>query len=205
MSQTLMSWIRLLIAMMAVAAVGCGTVAAGEKTSRVVLTDLCPSVSCSDAECSVRVQVSVGDRTLLSDPLPFSSLSGEIVPIPADSSFGLGKTAGRNFVAWAIGREEKSIAVAMELVPIGSGQGIIVHQVAGFDHPKRAHVVLEITAAELKSHLQVVEGTGPEYISFWPEPAGFALGRSLGASGKEQVEHYHWEGTRGKRSLVPVD
>ncbi len=191
--------------MMAVAAVGCGTVVAGGKTSRIVLTELRPSVSCSDAECSVRVQVSVGDRTLLSDPLPFSSLSGEIESIPADSSFGLGKTAGRDLVAWAIGREEKSIAVAMELVPIGSGQGIIVHQVAGFDHPKRAHVVLEITAAELKSHLQVVEGTGPEYISFWPEPAGFALGRSFGASGKEQIEHYRWEGTGRKRSLVPVN
>jgi hypothetical protein len=140
MSQTLLSRIRLFIAMMALAAVGCGTVVASGTTSRIVLTELRPSVSCSDAECSVRVQVSVGDRTLLSDPLPFSSLSGEIEPIPADPSFGLGKIAGRNLVARAIGREEKSIAVAMELVPIGSGQGIIVHQVAGFDHPKRVHV-----------------------------------------------------------------
>ncbi len=164
-----------------------------------------PEVSCDEKTCEVRVAVTIDGQTLRSRPLPFHALSSELADIPIDASFGLGQSLGRVLSAWAIGKEEQSIGVALEPIAIGAKYGIIAHQTAGYDHPKRAHVVMEIVEDGLKIHMEVVEESGPDYIELWPATAGVVLSRRQGDSEKAHIEHYRWQVSGKTRSLVLVE
>jgi len=170
-------------------------------SSRVV-GGMRPEVACSNGHCTIRAAVLVGEKILVSSPLPFPAASEETLPILADLSFEFGNLKGREITAWSIGIEEKSIVVAMEPITIDTGQGIIVHQITGVEHPKRAHIVLEIMKDGLKTHFEIIEGVGPESILLWPEPEGIALSRSFGDTEIKQIERYHWKGSGLARSLV---
>jgi hypothetical protein len=125
-----------------------------------------------------------------------------LASIPVDASFGLGQREERPLSAWAIGKEEHSIAVALEPIAIGDGLGVIAHQIAGYDHPKRSHVVMEIVEDGLKTHMEIVEGSGPDFIELWPVADGIALSRRQDDAKAEQIERYLWEGSGKMRSLV---
>lgn len=71
---------------------------------------------------------------------------------------------------WMTGEEEDQVAVSADVVPLGRGEqtgahALLVTQTAGFEHPKRHHVLLAAVSGELKVAWSKAEPQGP-YVSW---------------------------------------
>jgi hypothetical protein len=71
---------------------------------------------------------------------------------------------------WMTGEEEGLVAVSADVVPVGRGEqagayALLVTQAAGFEHPKRHHVLLAAVSGELKVAWSKAEPQGP-YVSW---------------------------------------
>ncbi len=177
----------------------------GAGTEGPALTDPKPEVSCDARGCDITITAWIEGGQLRSDPLPFRAPSGEIAPIPADPSFGhlLPGEEARALTAWAIGREENSIGVAVEVIDTGvGGPAILVHQTAGFDHVKRAHLVLTVDGGGLVAIKRGVEGPGPEVLSMAPIEGGIAL-RRVAPDGAVTSETLEWRPGPSGPELAP--
>lgn len=158
------------------------------------LSEPAPEVACDAGGCDVRMMAWVEGRQVRSEPLPFRAQSAEIEPIPADASFGhvLPGQKARDLTAWAIGHEENGIGLAVEIVDTGvGGPAVLVFQTAGFDHVKRAHVVLTFDGIGLVAIKQRIEGPGPDFISMAPVDGGIGL-RRVAPGGVFTSETLEW-------------
>lgn len=183
-------WLKMTITG-AVFVVGAFWLRAGDsEPHRPVVSLPYPEVVCDARACQVRVTLNVDGQVIRSGSLPFLASSPEISEIPADSNFGLGDIHGRALTTWAIGKEEHAILLALELVYTGTGIAIIAHQIAGFDHPKRAHVVLVQDDGRMAVSLEVVEGTGPENIALWPVEDGLVVDRRPASAAARSLQRY---------------
>ena len=164
-----------------------------------------PEVVCGVRACQVRVALDVDGQVIRSGSLPFSASSPEISEIPVDTGFGLGDIHGRTLSAWAVGKEEHAILLALEPIGTGVGTGIIAHQTAGFDHPKRAHVVLVPKDGRMVVSLKVVEGVGLESIELWPVAGGVMVARRSAGAAAGSLQRYRWQVIDGALSLELIE
>lgn len=148
------------------------------KADPITLHDLALDVDCNANKCPIRVVVVRAGSRIVSGPLPFDAIGPEIVPAALQESFGyrLPGQDPRELAIWMVGPdEEKAVGVAIEVAETDvAGSVLIVHQTVGFDHVKRAHVILAPHAGKLREIKRLVENAGPEIIVLAPVEGGWS-------------------------------
>lgn len=170
-------------------------------------TDLAPEVSCDPTGCDIRITALVADRQIRSAPLPFRALTAEIESISGHALFGhvLPGRAPRALTAWSIGREDHSVGVAVDVVDTGvGGHAVLVYQFAGFDHVKRAHLVLIADDESLAAIAERIEGAGPQSIGMAPVEGGIRMTRT-DPDGTVTAETFLWRREEPGPALVPSE
>ncbi len=149
----------------------------------IVLTDplgvVTPTLDCKAAPpCGIRVRADVGGQMLLSPLLPFSA-------------FGNEPTFHVNDGVWSVGLEPNATQVTFETIETGTGPAILVQQTVGYDHVKRAYLLLVPTSDGLQIVKSWSEGTGPGSITVQPLADGVLIHRSFN-NGPVKSEAYQW-------------
>lgn len=179
---------------------------AGSGADPIGLDDIALDVECNGGACQIRVVVTREGRRIMSGPLPFDAIGAEIEPMAMSETFGhlLPGQKPRAVAAWSVGPdEEKAVGVAVEVAETGvAGPVLIVHQVVGFDHVKRAHVILAPDAKGLNGIGQYVEGAGPEILILAPVEAGIGIQR-IAPDKTVTRQSFDWQAGPDGLNLVP--
>ncbi len=149
-----------------------------------------PIAECIETTCTVRIQLKQNGETVLSAPLPFEAYSGEIAPLDTTEGFSHPTGNPRQITAWTIGREEDAIEVAVEMAETThGGSAILVYQIAGFEHLKRASLVL--APETLRPIATFVESQGLEIITMAPTVTGVTVERTA-PDGRSTSKAFRW-------------
>lgn len=161
-----------------------------------------PAVSQNGDGYEIRLTLTLEGETLTSDALPFPPPGAQITPSSMADVMGDGQVP--NGLGWFVGVEENSIGLAVQVLALEDDTtALLVHQIAGFEHVKRAYVVLRAQGGRLATIEQRVEGPGPATISALAEDNTIVF-ESTAADGARSTEVLQWqEGPEGF-TLVPA-
>jgi hypothetical protein len=133
------------------------------------------SGDCVDAHCSAVIQLLSGTKLLDSVPLDFAASDATL--IRHDGETGLFEESG---AAWKAGKEESAVITAIQPIKLTSNRtGLLVHQVAGFEHIKRRHDLYIITDTKLKRVWSAADGVGPAWSAAEVMPADIGQADSI--------------------------
>lgn len=205
-------WVRSLAASLALLSISVsGALACGspEAVQTLAATDELiasahPKVECSAGNgCNMRIVARMNGCDLVSDPMPYAPASETVKVVfdPEPTHFALPE--GHPIMGWRTGEETTSVEVAIELIDVQGNPGLIAHLLAGFDHLKRAHAVLEAVDGELRTHRVFRESPGPDFLGVWAEGDRIKLSQKFN-NGPVHVETYEWTGSGRDRRLVRV-
>src|SRR5262249_33094247 len=115
---------------------------------------------CRSSECPIEVRLRQDRRVIDRVTLPFSASSQHANAVAVD--WLSGADAGRK--AWATGVETSYVSTAAGLLRIAPHTpALLVSQLAGFEHPKRNHLLLVPRAGKLVAAWKAEEGAGPTW------------------------------------------
>ena len=137
---------------------------------------------CETAGCGILLQLLADGRVLDSALLDFKASNAELTEDEVGPLMGasdpLAPSAPRE--AFVAGEEEGLVATA--LLPLrlsGERAGVLVHQMAGFDHVKRRHYVFTVAGDRLRRVWSSEEGAGPTWSAAFAVEEVDASGESV--------------------------
>jgi len=115
---------------------------------------------CLSSGCPIEVRLRTGGRVIDRVTLPFAAWSQRASIELVDAIWGA--DAGRK--AWATGVENSYVSTAARLLRMAPRtRALLVSQLAGFEHPKRNHLLLMPRAGKLTVAWKAQEGAGPTW------------------------------------------
>ena len=131
------------------------------RTERFVL-DLAIA-ECRKSECPIEIRLRRDRRVIDRVTLPFSASSQRANAEAVYWLSGAGRKAWAS-KAWATGEENSYVSTAAGLLRIAPHTpALLVSQLAGFEHPKRNHLLLVPRTGKLVAAWKAQEGAGPTW------------------------------------------
>jgi hypothetical protein len=173
--------------------------------------------ACQGARCPVLISLLDAGNVLDEEVLPWPSATREAAEQPAEAGWGARDPMDHatRVKAWVTGEEATFLATMVRPLSLAPGTGgVLVSQIAGFEHLKRAHVVFVAVGQELVKAWAVQEGAGWTFsaaapIQLAPERDGVVyferFDHSLDSDTEPDTltaEILGWDAM--KRRLVPV-
>lgn len=130
--------------------------------------------SCREGKCPLLVSLVQGGHRLAERPLPWSSASPEASE--QDAEPGWGSTDPLEVVpvkAWVTGEEATFLATMVRPLALAPNiGGVLIDQIAGFEHLKRSHVVFAVYGKDLVKAWSAEEGAGWTFSATAPVALG---------------------------------
>jgi hypothetical protein len=125
------------------------------------------AVACSDGNCPISIRLTQDGKVIGSEEvLEWPSDGGEVTAGEADATLGAADplaTEGRP-PGWQIGTYEGGVSVAARTVRLAeAGTGLLVDEMAGFEHVKRQHYLFAVSGGQLRRVWVGSEGNGPTW------------------------------------------
>ena len=141
-------------------------------TQIAVSTDIAYGLApgpCVEDRCAPVIQLLSGGKLLDSMVLDFAASDAALNRAEGDT----GLAERPPIEAWTSGSEEGAVTTALQPVRLTAARtGLLVHQVAGFEHLKRRHDLLIVDDGKLKRVWSAAEGVGPAWSAAEVVPSG---------------------------------
>jgi hypothetical protein len=118
---------------------------------------------CRDKQCPLFIALVEAGKTLDRKKLTWASVTQEAAQQDAEGGWGATDplVPGSPPTAWTTGEEATFLATMIRPLRLGNRiEGVLVNQVAGFEHLKRAHVVFAAVGRDLVEAWSAKEGAG---------------------------------------------
>ncbi len=125
--------------------------------------------SCTEGRCAPVIQLLSSGK--LVDFIPLDFAASEAALTREEGNSGLAELTPVE--AWTAGSEEGAVTTALQSVRLTpAGNGLLVHQTAGFEHIKRRHDLFVADGKKLKRVWSAAEGAGPAWSAAEVVPSG---------------------------------
>jgi hypothetical protein len=127
------------------------------------------SIGACQESCPVQVELLQQGQLLDTHILPVAASGNQSTEETVDEYWG----ADPGLTAWAIGEEESYVSTTARLVQVAPGTlGLLLTQRFGFEHVKRAHVLLLVQQGKLVPAWEASEAPGPHPTTTLVAPDG---------------------------------
>jgi hypothetical protein len=147
------------------------TFTAGAQTPRVYELSV---ARCSEGKCPIEIRLLEKQTPLAVSTLDWSAPASMATQAPAGSNSGVGDPleAGNRPKIWVWGEDEGTVTTAARSVALSLGRtGLLIDQMAGFEHPKRRHYLYVEEGDKLLRAWTAAEPQGPHWTTVELRPA----------------------------------